>query len=109
MGTDELTPYAAAKGDVTNMTRQDAISFGKNHIRVNSVHPGTILTPLVKKLDAETEGGLEAYTAKMSERHPIGYLGEPVDVANAVLFLASDEARFITGATLTVDGGYTAR
>lgn len=45
----------------------------------------------------------------MSERHPIGYLGEPVDVVNAVLFLASDEARFITGATLTVDGGYTAR
>lgn len=109
VGTDELTPYAAAKGDVTNMTRQDAISFGKDHIRVNSVHPGTILTPLVKKLDAETEGGLEAYTAKMSERHPIGYLGELVDVANAVLFLASDEARFITGAALTVDGGYTAR
>ena len=48
VGTDELTPYAAAKGDVTNMTRQDAISFGKDHIRVNSVHPGTILTPLVK-------------------------------------------------------------
>lgn len=109
MGTDELTPYAAAKAAVTNMTRQDAISFGKDHIRVNSVHPGTILTPLVKKLDAETEGGLEAYTAKMSERHPIGYLGELVDVANAVLFLASDEARFITGAALTVDGGYTAR
>ncbi|GGG95548.1 oxidoreductase [Staphylococcus pragensis] len=109
VGTDELTPYAAAKGAVTNMTRQDAISFGKDHIRVNSVHPGTILTPLVKKLGEETEGGLEAYTAKMSERHPIGYLGEPVDVANAVLFLASDEARFITGAALTVDGGYTAR
>lgn len=49
VGTDELAPYAAAKGDVTNMTRQDAISFCKNHIRVNSVHPGTILTPLVKK------------------------------------------------------------
>ncbi|MFG5046667.1 SDR family oxidoreductase [Staphylococcus haemolyticus] len=109
VGTDELTPYAAAKGAVTNMTRQDAISFGKDHIRVNSVHPGTILTPLVKKLGAETEGGLEAYTAKMSERHPIGYSGEPVDVAKAVLFLASDEARFITGAALTVDGGYTAR
>ena len=62
-----------------------------------------------EKLGAETEGGLEAYTAKMSERHPIGYLGELVDVANAVLFLASDEARFITGAALTVDGGYTAR
>ncbi|MGY3751352.1 MULTISPECIES: SDR family oxidoreductase [Staphylococcus] len=62
-----------------------------------------------EKTRCRTEGGLEAYTAKMSERHPIGYLGEPVDVANAVLFLASDEARFITGATLTVDGGYTAR
>ena len=47
VGTDELTPYAA-KAAVTNMTRQDAISFGKDHIRVNSVHPGTILTPLVK-------------------------------------------------------------
>lgn len=109
VGADELTPYAAAKGAVTNMTRQDAISFGPDHIRVNSVHPGTILTPLVKELGSRGEDGLDAYKAHMSAKHPIGYLGEPIDVAYAVLFLASDEARFITGAHLTVDGGYTAQ
>ena len=69
MGTDELTP--AAKAAVTNMTRQDAISFGKDHIRVNSVHPGTILTPLVKNSVQKQKVVLEAYTAKMSERHPL--------------------------------------
>ncbi|WP_337018505.1 SDR family NAD(P)-dependent oxidoreductase [Oceanobacillus massiliensis] len=110
VGSDELTAYALAKGAVTtNLTRQDAISYGPDHIRLNSVHPGTILTPLVKELGSRGEGGLDAYKEKMGAKHPIGFLGEPIDVAYAVLSLSSDEARFVTGAHLAVDGGYTAK
>ena len=108
VGSDELTPYHAAKGAVTIMTKKDAIAYGPYGIRVNSIHPGSILTPLVRELASRGPGGLEGYLGKMRPKHPIGYLGEPEDVAAAVLFLASDEARFITGAALAVDGGYTA-
>ena len=108
VGSHELTPYHAAKGAVTIMTKKDAVTYGKQGIRVNSIHPGTILTPLVKELGSRMEGGLGAYLKLMSEKHPIGHAGEPEDVAAAILFLASDEARFITGAALAVDGGYTA-
>lgn len=105
VGSPDLAPYTAAKGAVTLMTKKDAVTYGRDGIRVNSVHPGTILTPLVQQLaDAE-----EGYEDRMLAKHPIGYLGEPEDVAAAVLFLASDEARFITGASLAVDGGYTAQ
>lgn len=108
VGSHELTPYHAAKGAVTLMTKKDAVTYGKDGIRVNSVHPGTILTPLVRELGSRMEGGLDAYVEQMSKKHPIGHPGEPEDVAYAILFLASDEARFVTGAALTVDGGYTA-
>jgi len=108
VGSHELSPYHAAKGAVTIMTKKDAVTYGKLGIRVNSIHPGTILTPLVKELGGRMEGGLPAYLKLMGEKHPIGHAGEPEDVAVAILFLASDEARFITGAALTVDGGYTA-
>ncbi|MBQ7795367.1 MAG: SDR family oxidoreductase [Lachnospiraceae bacterium] len=105
VGARELTAYHAAKGAVTCMTKQDAITYGPDHIRVNSVHPGTILTPLVQSLiDQDPE-----YEAKQLKLHPLGYLGQPDDVAYAVLFLASDEARFVTGAEIVIDGGYTAQ
>lgn len=108
VGSPELAPYHAAKGAVTVMTRKDAATYGRDNIRVNSVHPGTILTPLVKELASRGPGGLEGYLKMMGARHPIGHVGEPDDVAYAILFLASDEAKFVTGAALTVDGGYTA-
>jgi len=81
------------------------------NIRCNSVHPGFIWTPLVRNLvpfmgeDNLTEEGLKAM---LIERHPIGRLGEPEEVAKAILFLASDDASFITGTELVIDGGYTA-
>lgn len=83
-------------------------------IRVNSVHPGVILTELVRAgpEDAAREGmfeSAEAAQALYESQHPIGNLGEPVDVANAVLYLASDASRFTTGAQLVVDGGYIAQ
>ena len=108
LGSHELTPYHAAKGAVFAMTKQDAISYAKNNIRVNSIHPGTIMTPLVKELGSRMEGGLEVYNKLMSEKHPIGHAGEPIDVAYGCLYLASDESKFVTGAQLYIDGGYSA-
>jgi len=108
VGSHEMAPYHAAKGAVTIMTKKDAVTYGRDGIRVNSVHPGTILTPFVRELAERSEGGLRGYLDIMEPKHPIGHVGEPEDVANAVLFLASDEARFVHGAALVVDGGYTA-
>lgn len=108
LGSHELTPYHAAKGAVFAMTKQDAIAYAKNNIRVNSIHPGTIMTPLVKELGSRMEGGLPAYEKLMSEKHPIGHAGEPIDVAYGCLYLASDESKFVTGANLYIDGGYSA-
>lgn len=109
VGSHELAPYHAAKGAVTLMTRKDAVTYGKDHIRVNSVHPGTIMTPLVEELGSRMEGGLPAYEKMMAARHPIGHTGKPEDVAYGVLYLASDESAFTTGAQLAIDGGYTAQ
>ncbi|MGV6875146.1 SDR family NAD(P)-dependent oxidoreductase [Pseudochelatococcus sp. B33] len=108
IGSYDLTAYHATKGAITLLSRQDAVTYAADNIRVNSVHPGFILTPLVEELGSRGEGGLEAFLAKVGAKHPIGRVGQPVEVANAILFLASDEASFVTGAALTVDGGYTA-
>lgn len=108
VGSHELALYHAAKGAVTIMTKKDAVTYGRDNIRVNSIHPGTIMTPLVKELASHGSGGLETYLKLIEQKHPIGHAGEPEDVAYAILFLASDEARFVTGAALAVDGGYTA-
>lgn len=109
VGADESAPYCAAKGAVANMTRTDAVTYGKDGIRVNSVCPGTVLTELTLAKAREFEGGIPGYLDYMLPKHPIGRCGEPMDIANAVLFLASDESRFVTGVNLPVDGGYTAR
>ena len=108
IGNDDLPPYHAAKGAVLMMTKTDAVCYAKHGIRVNAVHPGSVKTPLFMKAGETYPGGLDHYIAMMSAKHPLT-LGEPVDVANCVLFLASDEARFVTGASLVCDGGYTAQ
>ncbi|QRP49504.1 SDR family NAD(P)-dependent oxidoreductase [Amycolatopsis sp. FDAARGOS 1241] len=109
VGNDEFTPYHVAKGAVTMQTKQDAAMYGKYDIRVNSVHPSTVLTPLVEGIAAAYEGGLPAYERMMTANQSLRRLGRPVDVAYAVLYLASDEASWVTGVNLPVDGGYTAR
>lgn len=108
IGNIDLPPYHATKGAVLMMTKTDAICYAPNGIRVNAVHPGSTMTELFMKAAESYPQGKQAYLDMMKEKHPL-CLGEPVDVANCVLFLASDEARFVTGASLVVDGGYTAQ
>lgn len=100
-GQSNAAAYSAAKGGVVNMTRTLALEAASKGVRVNSIGPGYIDTPLLKDLDEELRQGLISL-------HPMGRLGRPEEIANAFLFLASDEASFITGSTLMVDGGFTA-
>ncbi|MEV4734728.1 SDR family oxidoreductase [Saccharopolyspora sp. NPDC049426] len=109
IGNDEFTPYHVAKGAVTMQTRQDAASYGRHNIRVNAVNPSTVLTPLVRGVAENYEGGLPAYERMMTSNQSLRRLGRPDDVAYAVLYLASDESSWVTGVNLPVDGGYTAR
>jgi NAD(P)-dependent dehydrogenase (short-subunit alcohol dehydrogenase family) len=101
-GQAEQSTYGPAKFVASGITKHLAVEWADRGIRVNAVAPGTIMTEAVAGLPEE-------YKAPMKEAHPIGRLGEPSEVANAILFLASDEASFVTGAILPVDGGYLAR
>jgi NAD(P)-dependent dehydrogenase (short-subunit alcohol dehydrogenase family) len=101
-GQAQQSTYGPAKFVASGITKHLAVEWAARGIRVNAVAPGTIATEAVVELP-------EDYVAPMREAHPIGRLGEPAEVANAILFLASDEASFVTGAILPVDGGYLAK
>lgn len=105
---DNTSAYCASKGAVRLFTKAVALECskaGRNYnIRVNSVHPGVIETPLVMAMAQD-----KAVRERMENNHPIGFLGKPIDVAYAVLYLASDESRLVTGAEMVIDGGWTAR
>jgi len=90
------------------MTKAMALDYAPYGIRVNSVNPGCIDTPMLA-YEAKSSGDVDAYMKKTNEDHPIGRVGTPDEVAHAVLFLASDEASFVTGAALSIDGGLTAQ
>lgn len=107
VGFERLSAYGASKGAVRAFTKAAAIEHAKARIRINSVHPGGIWTSMLE--DVVGVRGSEAAETAAAVMHPIGHAGEPDDIAHAVLYLASDEARFVTGAELLVDGGYTAR
>jgi NAD(P)-dependent dehydrogenase (short-subunit alcohol dehydrogenase family) len=108
VGVPGIFPYAAAKGGVIALTRQMAVDYAGAGVRVNSVCPGTVVTPLVERNWRAKDLDVAEQTARLADRHPLGRAGTPDDVAAAVLFLASDEASWITGQALTVDGGVTA-
>ena len=103
--------YAATKAGVIQLSRVVAVQYAPKGIRVNSVVPGQLHTPMVEARLAKqrTGGDVQALLASRQKRIPLGFAGDGRDTANAVLFLASDEARFITGAELVVDGGMTVR
>jgi NAD(P)-dependent dehydrogenase (short-subunit alcohol dehydrogenase family) len=108
VGAGDVPPYHASKGAVRLMSKNDALIYAKERIRVNSLHPGFIWTPMVEKFAAE-QGGVEEVRKQLDARHPVGHVGEPDDIGWAIVYLASDEAKFVTGSELVVDGGYTAQ
>ncbi|MFC8684302.1 SDR family NAD(P)-dependent oxidoreductase [Brevibacillus porteri] len=101
-GKAGVTAYSSAKGGVKLLTQTLGLTYAKQGIRVNAVCPGYIDTPLIA-------GRNEALNEHLIGLHPMGRLGKPEEVAKAVLFLASDDASFVTGTSLLVDGGYTAQ
>ena len=105
---DNTSAYCAAKGAIRSFTKAVALECSKAgrgyNIRVNSVHPGAMETPMIADMLQD-----ETIRATVENAHPIGSLGKPIDIAYAVLYLASDEARMVTGAEMVIDGGWTAR
>ncbi|MBD1381516.1 glucose 1-dehydrogenase [Bacillus sp. IB182487] len=100
----QLAAYNSSKGGVRLLTKSAALHCAKSNygIRVNSVHPGYLHTPMHEKFSSEQIKQIESL-------HPIGHLGEAIDVAYGILYLASEEAKFVTGSELVIDGGYTAQ
>jgi NAD(P)-dependent dehydrogenase (short-subunit alcohol dehydrogenase family) len=113
----QLDPlYSMTKGGVTTFTKSAALEFARKgyRIRVNSIHPGVIETDMgaqtfVSRAQRMGTNDVEAARQLSLSTHPIGRLGTPTDIANGIVFLASDEAGFMTGAGLVVDGGMTAQ
>lgn len=100
IGIENLSVYVASKHGVAGLTKSAAIEFGKKGIRINSVHPGYIMTPLIAQW---TETDLKEQLINL---HPIGRLREPKEIAEVVTFLLSDKASFMNGSQIVVDGGY---
>jgi len=109
VGSGGIPPYHAAKGAVRTMSKNDALTYAPDGIRVNSIHPGYVWTDMVRR-STERSGLSEAETrAALDPLHPLGGVGHPDDIAWGAVYLASDQARWVTGAELVIDGGYLAR
>ncbi len=107
VGDRNAIAYNTSKGAVVLMTKCLALDYAQKGIRANCVCPGEIDTPMFRQEARSRNMPVEEYRKELCEVHPIGRLGVPSEVADAVLFLASDDASFVTGAALSVDGGYT--
>lgn len=99
IAVENLAPYVASKHGVAGLTKTAAVEYGKQGIRINSVHPGYIMTPLISQW---TDTAYEA----LASQHPIGRLGEPEEIAEMVVFLLSERASFVSGSQIVVDGGF---
>jgi NAD(P)-dependent dehydrogenase (short-subunit alcohol dehydrogenase family) len=110
LGVSYVT-YAATKAAMNQMTRTTAVEFAASHVRVNAILPGLMKTPMVENsaslAASYAKGDVEAMWRARDAQVPMGHMGEAWDVANAALFLASDESRYVTGIELVVDGGIT--
>lgn len=105
VGSAANVGYAMSKGAIVAITKSLAMELAGNGIRVNCVAPGFIKTPMAQKVDGMMD---ESYDERLDSLHPMG-LGEPEDIANAILFLFSDMSKWMTGAVMNVDGGFTAQ
>ncbi len=103
VGSPTTPAYSAAKGAIRLFTKSAALQYAKEGIRINSVHPGYADTPLTEKRFAD-----QTLRDELLRKTPMGRLGVAEDIANGMLYLASDEASFVTGAELVIDGGMTA-
>lgn len=100
-GSPGVSPYIASKHAVVGLTKAAAVEFAEYNIRINSIHPSPVNTRMMRSL----EKGLKTDQETLSQSIPLGRYGEPADIANLVLFLASDESEYITGAQYRIDGG----
>lgn len=110
IGDPNLPAYNSSKGGVTIFTKSAALHCAKQGygIRINSIHPAYIWTPMVENF-LKAQGDVEEGKKQLESLHPIGHLGEPDDIGYGVVYLASDESKFMTGSELVIDGGYTAQ
>jgi NAD(P)-dependent dehydrogenase (short-subunit alcohol dehydrogenase family) len=108
VGAADAPPYHASKGAVRLMSKNDALTYAPDKIRVNSIHPGFIWTPMVEHFLNDSSEPAEGRKA-VDALHPLGHIGDVDDIAWGAVYLASDEAKFVTGAELVIDGGFTAR
>lgn len=109
VGARSFAAYTASKGAALNLTRSMALDCAPLGIRVNALCPGAIDTPLLRRQFAGVRRGPQGTLDDLIRLHPLGRLGRPEEVAAAALFLAGDDASFVTGSALVVDGGYTAQ
>jgi len=108
IATESTAPYCASKGGVINLTRSLAVDYSHLGIRTNCICPGLVETPMTEIVTRATEGPLKQLGEEFIRAHLLRRPGRPEEIAAAALFLASDEASFVTGASLVVDGGWTA-
>lgn len=108
VGGSRIPLYHAAKGAVRLMSKADAATYARQGIRVNSIHPGVIETELARSVSSGGSPEAAAHAQRQLDATPMGHRGTPTDIAYGVLYLASDEAAFVTGAELAVDGGFSA-
>ncbi|HWC22436.1 MAG TPA: SDR family oxidoreductase [Flexivirga sp.] len=108
VGNSLIPTYHATKGAIRLLTKADAATYATRGVRVNSVHPGSIDTGSKTSVRADTSEAAQEYNRRTLASIPLGHRGEPIDIAYGVLYLASDESRYMTGSELVIDGGYTA-
>lgn len=110
VGGRNYAAYSASKGAIVLLTKAMALDHAADKIRVNCICPGTVETPMVTgPMQALSAAEIAAVNARRKQQHPLGRIGQPAEIAAGVVYLASDEASFVTGAALAIDGGFTAQ